>query len=170
MNNLFTFLLVISCIGIWFFIKKSPNKKRRNIAIILAVISFFGFGITQNNGSQATNSESHSTKIETKSEKVNKEKKTQTKDVMDEYLSYANEKGLPTKDISSITKNGDTLTFNFDYNGQFGKYMQQLRESHAIDNRVKGFFEEMKVKEVELESSEGDMLLSMKYDVDFKLK
>lgn len=170
MNNLFTILLVISCIGIWFFIKKSPNKKRRNIAIVLAVVSFFGFGVTQNSDSQTTSTESHSTNVESKSKKVKKEKKNEKKDVMDDYLSYAIENGLPTKDISSITKNGGTLTFIFDYNGQFGKYMQQLRETHAVDKRVKGFFKEMKAKEVELKSSEGDMLLSMEYDVDFILK
>lgn len=176
MNNLFTILLVISCIGIWFFIKKSPNKKRRNIAIVLAVVSFFGFGVTQNSDSKTTSTESHSTKenhstkVESKSKKVKKEKKNEKKDIMDDYLSYAIENGLPTKDISSITKNGGTLTFIFDYNGQFGKYMQQLREAHAVDKRVKGFFKEMKAKEVELKSSEGDMLLSMEYDVDFILK
>lgn len=170
MNNLFTILLVISCIGIWFFIKKSPNKKRRNIAIVLAVVSFFGFGVTQNSDSQTTSTENHSTNVESKSKKVKKEKKNEKKDVMDDYLSYAIENGLPTKDISTITKNGDTLTFIFDYNGQFGKYMQQLREAHAVDKRVNGFFKEMKAKEVELKSSEGDMLLSMEYDVDFILK
>ncbi|MCF1684271.1 hypothetical protein LQF67_01590 [Tetragenococcus halophilus] len=39
MDYLFTIVFIAAAVGIWYFIKKSPNKKNRNISIALLVVS-----------------------------------------------------------------------------------------------------------------------------------
>lgn len=46
MSNLFLLLFIISCVGIWFYSKKQPNKKYKSLTIVLAVVSFIGVGLT----------------------------------------------------------------------------------------------------------------------------
>lgn len=48
MSTFFTLLFIMSAVGIWFFSKKQPNKKNRNIAIALTIISFLLVGLTGN--------------------------------------------------------------------------------------------------------------------------
>lgn len=45
MTTLFTLILIIGLAGIWFFTKKNPDKSKRNISIIVSIVSFLGFGI-----------------------------------------------------------------------------------------------------------------------------
>lgn len=52
MSNIFLLLLITSIFGIWFYSKEQPNKKNRLIAIILAVISFIGVGLTNQTTSE----------------------------------------------------------------------------------------------------------------------
>lgn len=46
MNTLFILLLILSAVGIWYFIKKKPNKKYRNYSAIVMVVCFILVGIT----------------------------------------------------------------------------------------------------------------------------
>ncbi|MGV3007293.1 hypothetical protein [Streptococcus pluranimalium] len=52
MSNVFLLLLILSTIGIWFYSKKQQNKKHKLLAIILAVVSFVGVGLTSPNNSK----------------------------------------------------------------------------------------------------------------------
>lgn len=45
MDNFFVLLLIISCVGIWYFIKKKPNKQYRNFAIGATIASLVLFGV-----------------------------------------------------------------------------------------------------------------------------
>ena len=45
MTGLFSLIFIISCVGIWYFIKRKPDSSKRNIAIGLAAISFALVGI-----------------------------------------------------------------------------------------------------------------------------
>ncbi|MFI3605710.1 hypothetical protein [Vagococcus fluvialis] len=45
MTTLFTLILIVGLAGIWFFTKKNPDKSKRNISIIVSIVSFLGFGI-----------------------------------------------------------------------------------------------------------------------------
>lgn len=40
MTTLFTLVFILSCVCIWFFAKKRPDKRNRNISIGIAVVSF----------------------------------------------------------------------------------------------------------------------------------
>lgn len=97
-------------------------------------------------------------------------KEQQEKDMLDDYITYAQSVALPTENIDSVTLDGDTLTFIFDYNGQFGEFMKTLRKSNAVDERLKTYFKDNNVKTVELKTEAGNILLSSDYDVKFKLK
>jgi outer membrane protein assembly factor BamE (lipoprotein component of BamABCDE complex) len=44
MATSFTVILLIALIATWYFWKKSPNKKYRNVSIAIAIISFFVVG------------------------------------------------------------------------------------------------------------------------------
>lgn len=98
----------------------------------------------------------------------NKKVSETKEDMLEDYISYATDNSLPTKDINAVELNGDKLTFEFTYNGQFGQYIQSLRDANSVDKRLKKYFEEKKVKTVDLKSDVGSMLLSSQYGVDFK--
>lgn len=44
LKNILSLIVLISAFGIWYFIKKSPNKKYRNISIAVLIGSSFIFG------------------------------------------------------------------------------------------------------------------------------
>lgn len=58
MNNFFTLLLILALIAIWYFIKKKPDKKYRNISIAIAIISFLGYGVSDRNNTTTTGTSS----------------------------------------------------------------------------------------------------------------
>ena len=39
METVFTLVFIIGCIGAWYFIKRSPNKRNRNISFGLITLS-----------------------------------------------------------------------------------------------------------------------------------
>lgn len=45
LDNLLAVIIVLALVGIWFFIKKRPDKRNRNICIVVAIVSFVLFGI-----------------------------------------------------------------------------------------------------------------------------
>lgn len=45
METLLVLVFIVGCIGTWYFIKKKPNKKNRNISIGLIAVSVFLIGI-----------------------------------------------------------------------------------------------------------------------------
>ena len=87
-------------------------------------------------------------------------------DTTSSYLEYANKSALPT-DVEKVIIDNDKMIFEFDYDSKFGDYMKTLREIDNVDKRMKTFFKENKVKEVQLKSSAGDILLSSGYGVKF---
>lgn len=96
------------------------------------------------------------------------EKKVEKQDLTEDYKKYAEETALPIEGVESVTKDGDTLTFEFPYNSKFGEYLKQLRSTNQVDGRLKTFFEDRDVKTVVLKSDVGNMILSSKYEVKFK--
>ena len=45
LKNLLSVIVLVSAAGIWYFIKKQPNPKYRNISISIALVAFIIFGI-----------------------------------------------------------------------------------------------------------------------------
>lgn len=88
LKNILTLIFLASAFGIWYFIKKSPNKKYRNISIAVLIGSSFIFGTffkadtTKTENTQpittqvATSTSSESTK-NTKEEKTSETSTTQ---------------------------------------------------------------------------------------------
>ena len=72
MSSLFTIVFIISCIGIWYFIKKSPNKNNRNIAIGVAIISMLLVGATSPSSNKSNKND------DSKKETVSKKKETKS--------------------------------------------------------------------------------------------
>ncbi|MFY1069223.1 hypothetical protein [Enterococcus sp. AD013-P3] len=82
MDNVFLVLFIASAVGIWYFIKKQPDKNKRNIAIGLLVVSFVGFGLTTDSSKKTAADEpssKSSAKADNSSEKK-EEKKEETKE------------------------------------------------------------------------------------------
>lgn len=80
MENVFLVLIIASGVGIWYFIKKQPDKSKRNIAIGLLLISFVGFGFTNDSSEKTTADEAEtktSTSKEAAKEKDSSEKETE---------------------------------------------------------------------------------------------
>lgn len=68
MDNVFLVLVIIAAIAIWYFIKKKPDKRKRNISIGLLLIFFAGFGVStdskeQNSSETSASSSTESTTI-----------------------------------------------------------------------------------------------------------
>lgn len=102
MANLFTLIFIISCVGIWYFIKKSPNKKNRNIAIGVALISVLIIG-----GSSPSSKEA-SEKNQNKEEKVNKIEKSKSSKTKVELPLSLNSTEFETNDKGIATITGKT--------------------------------------------------------------
>lgn len=73
MGTFFTLIVLASGFGIFYFIKKQPNKKKRNISILVMVIGFLGAGIFGE-----TSETTKKSKEEPKVEEVDKKKKDDT--------------------------------------------------------------------------------------------
>lgn len=54
LRNTLSLIVLASAIGTWYFIKKHPNTKYRNISIVVAVISTVIFGVFFNESSENT--------------------------------------------------------------------------------------------------------------------
>lgn len=52
MSGLFSLIFIICCVGIWYFIKKKPDKKMRNYSIIGLVVSVVLIAITNPNSTE----------------------------------------------------------------------------------------------------------------------
>lgn len=61
MDTLFTLVFIIGCIGVWYFIKKNPNKKNRNISIGLIIVSAIIVGITSPSQEKVANEDESTT-------------------------------------------------------------------------------------------------------------
>lgn len=61
MDTLFTLVFIVGCIGTWYFIKKNPNKKNRNISIGLIIVSALIVGITAPDEEKAANEDNNTT-------------------------------------------------------------------------------------------------------------
>ncbi|EPI40048.1 hypothetical protein [Enterococcus faecalis] len=48
MRTTLSLLFVIGCVGVWYFIKKDPDTKRRNISIVVTILSIFLISIIPN--------------------------------------------------------------------------------------------------------------------------
>ncbi|WP_260681156.1 Ltp family lipoprotein [Enterococcus avium] len=105
MSSLFTIIFIISCIGIWYFIKKSPNKNNRNIAIGVAIISMLLVGVTS--PSSDKNTEEEGNKKETISKKKDTDSNNSKKEKSNLQLSL-NSTDIETNDKGVATITGKT--------------------------------------------------------------
>ncbi|PEH49344.1 hypothetical protein [Enterococcus faecium] len=64
MKTILSLIFLVGCVGIWYFIKRVPNQKNRNISIIVALISFLLIGLLPS--SKSDNKEKADAKIVTK--------------------------------------------------------------------------------------------------------
>lgn len=134
-------------------------------------IALLGFSLTacnSNSGDGPTNQDPEKVAEEMRSKNSTSESNAGVQDLKEEYVAYANESALPTEDIDAVTLEGETMTFEFAYNGQFGKYMQTLREGGKVDDRLKEYFSKHDSKTVILKSDVGNMILGTDYGVKFK--
>lgn len=68
LRNTLSLIVLASAIGTWYFIKKHPNTKYRNISIAVLVISFIVVGITsQSNSTNTENAETTTSQVVTSS-------------------------------------------------------------------------------------------------------
>ncbi|WP_408581973.1 Ltp family lipoprotein [Enterococcus avium] len=104
MSSLFTIVFIISCIGIWYFIKKSPNKNNRNIAIGVAIISMLLVGATSPSSNKSNKNED--SKKETVSKK--KETKSSSKKEKSNLQLSLNSTDIETDDKGIATITGKT--------------------------------------------------------------
>lgn len=58
MSGLFSLIFIICCVGIWYFIKKKPDKKMRNYSIIGVVVSVVLIAITNPNSAEKNSADS----------------------------------------------------------------------------------------------------------------
>lgn len=65
MATSFTVILLIALIATWYFWKKSPNKKYRNVSIAIAIISFFVVGLFGKNSTAKPNKSVETEKVST---------------------------------------------------------------------------------------------------------
>ncbi|MCQ9213142.1 hypothetical protein MU448_11280 [Streptococcus sp. O1] len=49
MTTIASFVFIISAVSVWYHIKKKPNKKNRNISILVFLVSFIVVGVTAPN-------------------------------------------------------------------------------------------------------------------------
>ncbi|MGL3114805.1 hypothetical protein [Enterococcus faecalis] len=161
--------LLVALYGIGWMIVSAIKKKGLKNPLITFTVGFilFVFGISFSGNASDTNNTNSSEKetptIRTTETKVKKEEKSVLKD----YVSIAEKEGLPTNNIDDVILKQDTLIFEFAYNGQFGKYMQQLRKANTVDKRMQTVFNKLNAKKVQLKSDSGNIILSNQYGVDF---
>lgn len=55
MSTFFALTFLLGCVGIWYFMKKNPNKKNRNISIAMVVVSILLIGIFSPKTSEKSN-------------------------------------------------------------------------------------------------------------------
>ncbi|MGG5338578.1 hypothetical protein IGJ48_001272 [Enterococcus pernyi] len=151
-------LLVTIAALVWlvFTFIKNGNRKKPLITFVVGLIMFIS-GLAFSGDTKTNSSETNGSEVSSVTEK----------DILQDYVSYAKEVALPIEDIQSVILKDNTMVFTFDYNGQFGKYMQKLREINEVDNRLKDYFDQSEVKKVQLKSDEGNMILSYQYGVEF---
>ncbi|MGL9814338.1 MULTISPECIES: Ltp family lipoprotein [Enterococcus] len=105
MSSLFTIIFIISCIGVWYFIKKSPNRNNRNIAIGVAIISMLLVGVTSPSSDKSTKDED--SKKETVSKKNESKSSSSKKEKSNLQLSL-NSTDIETDDKGNATITGKT--------------------------------------------------------------
>ena len=103
MSSLFTIIFIVSCVGIWYFIKKSPNKNNRNIAIGVAVISMVVVGVTN------PSSENSTKKEEDKKETVSKKNDEKSSSKESNLQLSLNSAEIETDDKGIAVITGKTL-------------------------------------------------------------
>lgn len=119
MINLVAIIFLISLFAIWYFWKKSPNKKYKNASIVIAIISFFiigAFGKSVNTKTISkpakTESSTFSKKSSSSSEKNNPDKKMsqQTESKKQNKAAHSDDQksskssNEPTKDRKIVKK------------------------------------------------------------------
>lgn len=143
MDNFFTLLLILALIAIWYFIRKKPNKKYKNVSIIVAIISFFVVGLTnQSNGDNKASSKGIKTeKTSSKNSKQSSDKKRES--------SSKKKSSNKQKESSSKNKNLDEVKLGMTKDEvikKFGKPSYQTSRNllygkkniYLVDGKVTG--------------------------------
>lgn len=108
LNNIATALILLGLFGTWWFIKKNPNKKFKWTSIVVTVIAFVLFGISDTGGNkEATNTPQSSSTTsksslknsssisETETSKVKKKTETSSSSSKQKDDQDKDENGLP---------------------------------------------------------------------------
>ncbi|WP_432749197.1 hypothetical protein [Pediococcus pentosaceus] len=156
MDNFFTLLLILALIAIWYFIRKKPNKKYKNVSIIVAIISFFIVGLTnQSNSDNKASSKSIKTeKTSSKNSKQSSDKKRESssKKKSSNKQKESSSKKKPSnkqKESSSKNKNLDEVKLGMTKDEvikKFGKPSYQTSRNllygkkniYLVDGKVTG--------------------------------
>lgn len=94
MSTLFTLTFILGCVGIWYFIKKVPNKKNRNISIATVIISILLISIFTPTSSENSKQD---TKAETKQTSTLETKNDST--ISSEVISTTTQSSAPKIDL-----------------------------------------------------------------------
>ncbi|HFU9448885.1 TPA: hypothetical protein ACGOA2_000078 [Streptococcus agalactiae] len=107
MSYFFTIAFIVSCVGVWYYTKKKPNKRFRNFAIILALLSFVVVGLTGPKTQKELKNNNKSVLTKTK-----ESKKTDTEEL--DYSSSSTEEpsDSTTSSSSSSTTESSKEPFN----------------------------------------------------------
>lgn len=90
-------LFVGGLIGIWYFIKKKPNKQYRNIAIAITLVGFFGTALFNKPTSETKSTTTSSTVTTTSKSKSKSESKAETKSSEELAASKASSEAAASK-------------------------------------------------------------------------
>lgn len=112
MDTFFTLFVLVGAFGTFYFIKKQPNKKKRNISIGILVVGFLGVGIFADNSKSASE------------KKDKKDKITQTTKGKEKTTVSSTEKSEPIKEETNDTKKSDE-EYNTEFDNEIKKYIEE---------------------------------------------
>ena len=79
MSTFFVLLLILSAVGVWYFIKKKPDKKMRNYSIIALLVCFVLVGVTSPDSGKSETTEKEVASKDTASKKESEQNKDSSK-------------------------------------------------------------------------------------------
>ena len=96
LKNILTLIFLVSAFGIWYFIKKNPNKKYRNISIAVLIGSIFIIGSFPKNDTTKTDTKPATTQAVTSSESTES-----TENTKEEKTSETKNETTTTQEIKN---------------------------------------------------------------------
>lgn len=104
MDTFLSLVVLAACVCVWYFIKKKPNKRNRNISILIALISFVVFGLFYNKDDYNSKNSSTSQSSGKLSEYKQKDQASSSK----KEISITTDSSFETDDEGNAVINGKT--------------------------------------------------------------